>query len=192
MDGQYTINIAGVYYYIAETYRLECNYVEACRYYDQAILYNRSRDYYPGAAVLYTNYGVTIYQKGEKAIARQLFEHAERIYRDSHEYSGYPIMLSYLAVYDAEDGKYISAARRLQEAMDVSRRLASPWWMGITLYQTWKIRQLLEQRGVSVPELEALWPADPAEHCRLALSYLHRLQPRIESLELEKALKALT
>ena len=55
-----------------------------------------------------------------------------------------------------------------------------------------KIRQLLEQRGVSVPELEALWPADPAEHCRLALSYLHRLQPRIESLELEKALKALT
>ena len=192
VDGQYTINIAGVYYYIAETYRLECNYEEACRYYDQAILYNRSRDYYPGVAVLYTNYGVTVYQKGDTRTARQLFEHAERIYRDSHEYSGYPIMLAYLALYDAEDGNYASAARRLREAMEISQLIASPWWTGITIYQMWKIRQLLKQRGLDVPELTELWPADPAEHCRWALNYLHRLQPRIESKELEEALEALS
>lgn len=191
VDGQYTINIAGVYYYIAETYRLECDYEEACRYYDQAILYNRSRDYYPGVAVLYTNYGVTVYQMGDRVTARPLFEHAERIYRDSHEYSGYPIMLAYLALYDTEDGNYASAARRLREAMEVSQRLASPWWMGITVYQMWKVRQLLEQRGLEVPELTELWPEDPAEHCRWALSYLHRLQPRIESRELEETLEKL-
>ncbi|MBP3485231.1 MAG: hypothetical protein J6J81_00185, partial [Oscillospiraceae bacterium] len=118
-------------------------------------------------------------------------EHVERIYRDSHEYSGYPIMLSYLALYDAEDGNYASAARRLREAMDVSQRLASPWWMGITIYQMWKIRRLLEQRGLKVPELTELWPAEAAEHCRWALSYLHRLQPRIESRELEETLEEL-
>lgn len=192
IDGQYTINIAGVYYYIAETYRLECDFDEAFLYYDQAILYNRCRDYYPGVAVLYTNYGVTTYQKGEKEIARQLFEHAENIYKASHEFSGYPIMLSYLALYEVEEGKYDSAARRLREALRVSDMIASPWWKGITIYQTWKIRKLLEDRHLEVPELQAIWPADPREHCRWGLESLHRLQPRMESMELEQALEALS
>ena len=191
VDGQYTINIAGVYYYLAETYRLERNFDEALLYYDQAILYNRSREYYPGAAVLYTNYGVTAYQKGEKEIARQLFFHAEQIYQVSHEFSCFPIMMSHLAVYDAEDGSYSSAAQRIREALRVSEAIGSPWWMGITIYQTWRIRRLLEERGVSVPELQELWPADPAEHCRWGLSYLNRLEPRLEQEELLAALETL-
>ncbi len=134
MDGQYAINIAGAYNYMAETYRLEGRYPEAFHCYDQAIAYNRSRGYYPGAAVIYTNYGVAAYQSGQKAEARKLFRYAVDIYTDSHEYSGYPIALSYLALYDAQEDRFDRAAQQLRDALRLSETIASPWWKGITLY----------------------------------------------------------
>lgn len=188
---RYAINIAGSYNYIAEIYRLNGQYDQAFRAYDQAIIYNRSRGYYPGAAVFYTNYGVAAFQKGERAVARQLFHFALETYRAAHEYSGRPIALSYLAYYEAEDGNYAHAAEQIREAFQVSEQINSPWWMGITLYQCWKIRELLDAAGVEAPTLRALWPEDPLKHCRLCLSYLHRIQPRLETQEMERALAQL-
>lgn len=190
-DERYAINIAGAYNYIAESYRLEGNYDQAFLSYDQAIIYNRSRGYYPGAAVFYTNYGVAAFQKGEKEIARQLFLFALETYRAAHEYSGRPIALSYLAFYEAEEGRFALAADYIREAMQVSEMIGSPWWEGVTLYQCWKIRVLLEERGQESPELSALWPESPKEHCQLCLSYLRQLQPRLETQEMEAALAEL-
>lgn len=190
-DGKFAINIAGIYNYIAETYRLEGNFQQAFSYYDQAITYNRSRSYYPGAAVFYTNYAVAAFQYGNRKVARQLFEYALTIYRASHEYSELPIALSYLALYDTQDGNYVQAADRISEALRLSARIGSPWWTGITIFVLWQIRLLLEAASVSVAALEALWPFDKAEHCRWGLSFLCRLEPRAERIELENALAAL-
>ena len=79
-NDRYAINIAGAYHYIAECFRLEGRYEEAFPYYDKAIVHNRSRGYYPGAAVFYTNYGVCAFQKGEYEAAYQLFLYAMEIY----------------------------------------------------------------------------------------------------------------
>ena len=75
--------------------------------------------------------------------------------------------------------------------MQVSEMIGSPWWEGVTLYQCWKIRVLLEERGQESPELSALWPESPKEHCQLCLSYLRQLQPRLETQEMEAALAEL-
>jgi len=190
-DDRYAINIAGAYNYIAETFRLEKNYEAAFLAYDQAIIYNRSRGYYPGAAVFYTNYGVAAFQKGEREVARQLFNFALETYRAAHEYSGRPIALSYLACYAVEEGREDLAADYLREAFQVSRRIGSPWWEGITLYQCWKIRGLLERRGQTSPSLEALWPRSPLEHCRMCLGFLHRMPTRQVTVEMERALAEL-
>ncbi len=187
----YAVNIAGVYNYIAESYRLEGNYPQAFQFYDQAIAHNRSLGYYPGAAVFFTNYGVAAFQYGERDTAFQLFEHAEQIYRSSHEYSGYPITLSYLALYQSEKGEFSLAAENLREAHRISDMLGSPWWKGITLYLSWKIRMLLEGGGLESAQLQALWPESPLEHCRLCLSYLRKLQPTQEADEIEAALRRL-
>lgn len=189
--GKYAINIAGTYNYVAETYRLEGNFQQAFSYYDQAIAHNRSRNYYPGAAVFYTNYAVAAFQHGDKAVARQLFEYALTIYRTSHEYSELPIALSYLALYDTQDGDYALAADRISEALQLSARIGSPWWTGVTIYILWHIRLLLEATGDSAPSLEALWPADKAMHCNWGLSFLRKLEPRAEQIELESALATL-
>nr|MDE7220852.1 tetratricopeptide repeat protein [Oscillospiraceae bacterium] len=192
MDGRYAINIAGAYNYMAETYRLEGQYQAAFHCYDQAIAYNRSRGYYPGAAVIYTNYGVAADQNGQRAEAKKLFQYAVDIYTDSHEYSGYPIALSYLALYDAQEGRYDRAAQQLRDALRLSETIASPWWKGITLYMSWKIRCLMEERGQKNEDLEAFWPALKEDHCRQCLSCLHQLQPRIETEEMERELKRIT
>ena len=102
-----------------------------------------------------------------------------------------PIALSYLALFDVEDGQYVSAAARLSKALDVGRKMGSPWWNGITLYITWKIRLLLEKQAINVPELSALWPQDKRKHCIECLDCLHRLEPRTETAEMEQALEAL-
>lgn len=191
IDGQYAIHIAGVYNYIGECYRLEGEYDKAFHYYNQAIIYNRSRGYYPGAAVFYTNYGVAAYQNGEIEVARQLFVCAMEIYQASHEHSEYPIALAYLAVYDAEEGNFSRAADRLQEALQVSDMIGSPWWKGITVYLSYRIRILLSQRGETSQELAAVWPGSLREHCLWALSFLKKLQPCRETAEMEAALQQL-
>lgn len=187
-NGKYAINIAGVYNYMAESYRLEGNYCSAFHYYDQAISYNRSRGYYPGAAVIYTNYGVAAYQNGQVLEARQLFRYAVEIYTDSHEYSEYPIALSYLALYDAQEQNYSKAAEKLTEALTLCETIGSPWWKGITLFMSWKIRQLMKERRQSCGELESSWPVPEEEHCRWCLSCLQKLPPRIETTEMEHEL----
>ena len=85
----------------------------------------------------------------------------------------------------------ISAAARLSKALDVGRKMGSPWWNGITLYITWKIRLLLEKQAINVPELSVLWPQDKRKHCIECLDCLHRLEPRTETAEMEQALEAL-
>lgn len=188
VNGRYAINIAGVYNYMAETYRLEGNWAAAFHYYDQAISYNRSRGHYPGAAVIYTNYGVAAYQSGRIREARQLFRYAVEIYEDSHEYSEYPIAMAYLALYDAREEQYAGAAQRLRDALALCDTIGSPWWKGIVLYMSWKIRCLLAERGHVSPELESFWPRSEAEHCGWCLSCLRRLQPQTETAEMEREL----
>lgn len=187
-EGKYAINIAGCYNYIAEAYRLEGDFTNAFANYDQAIRYNRKRDFYPGAAVFYTNYGVAFWQTGRFEEARTSFLHAESLYTASHEYSAYPIALSYLAYYDVEAGNDRQAADRLKRALALSERIGSGWWMGVTIYMLWKIRKLLEAQGRSCQALEALWPRSRQEHCAWALSYLAGLPPRLERDELEQDL----
>lgn len=177
---------------MAESYRLEGRYSQAFRCYDQAIAYNRSRGYYPGAAVIYTNYGVAAYQNGQRSEARKLFRYAVDIYTDSHEYSGYPIALAYLALYDAQDGNFDRAAKQLRDALRLSETIGSPWWKGITLYMSWNIRRLMEKRSQRNEELETFWPASKEEHCRQCLSCLHQLKPRIETTEMEQELERIT
>ena len=190
-DGRYVINIAGCYNYIGESYRLEGRYDEAFPYYDQAIIYNRSYGYYPGAAVFYTNYGVTAFQKGELQAARQMFTYAVQIYHSSHEYSGYPIALSYLARYEADEGNYDAAVENIREAHRISDMIGSPWWKGVTIYNSWKIRQSLNRKHLMIPQLEALWPSSIREHCTWALDFLRKIQPTIERAELESELTQL-
>lgn len=125
-EGRYVISIAGAYNYIAETYRLERNFDKALEYYDKAILFNQHRGSYPGAAIIYTDYGVAAYQSGEKEVARELLSYAEELYQSFREYSQMPIALSYLALFDVEDGQYVSAAARLSKALDVGRKMGSP------------------------------------------------------------------
>ena len=190
-DDRYAINIAGAYNYIAECYRLEGRYDEAFHYYDKAIIHNRSRGYYPGAAVFYTNYGVCAFQKGEREAARHLFLYAVEIYRSSHEYSGFPLALSYLALFQVQQGDVTGAAERLEEAHHISDVIGSPWWKGITIYLSWVIRNELDEKGLAAPELRRLWPQREEEHCEWGLSFLRKLPPRLERQELEERLAQL-
>lgn len=188
MDGRYAINIAGVYNYIAETYRLEGNYDRAFSNYDQAIAYNRNRGYYPGAALFYTNYGVAAYQSGCPKEAKRLFLYAVEIYEESREYSEYPIALAYLALFDSQEGKLEQAAERLTKALELCDTIGSPRWKGVTIFITWKIRQLMKEKHLNCPTIENLWPDSEEAHCIWCLSYLHQLQPRKETREMEQAL----
>lgn len=190
-NDRYAINIAGAYHYIAECFRLEGRYEEAFPYYDKAIVHNRSRGYYPGAAVFYTNYGVCAFQKGEYEAAYQLFLYAMEIYHSSHEYSCYPLALGYLALYQVQRGEFAQAESQLKEAHRISDVIGSPWWKGIVIYLSWRIRSYLDRTGQVVPSLQALWPASEEEHCRWGLSYLERISPRIEAGELKQRLAEL-
>lgn len=190
-SGRYDIPIAGAYNYMAETYRLEGKYEKAFETYDQAIVFNKSRGSYPGAAVIYTDYGIAAFQNGDEEEARSLFEYAEELYSSYHEYSQRPIALSYLAYFDVRDKAYEEAVERLRQAMEISDRIRSPRWKGETIYMLWRIRRLLEANGQRVSALEALWPQDPKEHCKWALRYLSRVGPRLEEREIKSELEAL-
>lgn len=190
-NDRYAINIAGAYNYIAECYRMEHNYDIAFEYYDKAIVYNRSRGYYPGAAVFYTNYGVCAFQKGEYEVALELFKYALEIYHASHEYSAYPVALAYLAFYAVHDKEYRKAAEYFSEAMRVCDVIGSSSWKGIVIYLMWRTRSYLAQEGLEIPFLNELWPDSEEEHCCWALSFLEPLPSCVESEELRQNLRRL-
>lgn len=188
----YDIHVAGAYNYMAEDDRLEGNYDQAFLNYDQAILHNRSLGLYPGSAVFYTDYGVAAAQKGEERTARSLFAYAAELYRSSREFSCRPIAMSYLAYYQVQDGDYDGAAQALEDAFQVCGRIGSPWWLGVTLYQCWRIRALLDERGEDQPRLRALWPRSKREHCLRCLEQLNKIYPTPERAEMEQALSLLS
>ena len=120
-----------------------------------------------------------------------MFTYAVQIYHSSHEYSGYPIALSYLARYEADEGNYDAAVENIREAHRISDMIGSPWWKGVTIYNSWKIRQSLNRKHLMIPQLEALWPSSIREHCTWALDFLRKIQPTIERAELESELTQL-
>lgn len=188
-EGRYAIHVAGCYNYLAESFRLRGDYPHAFSFYEKALYYNQKKDYYPGAAVFYTNYGTSLFQAGQKERAREMFLRAEVIYRGSYEYSAYPVALSYLALYDEEDGRDAEAAEKLERALEICRKIGSGIWMGITLYLMWRIRIRHEESGRRQDALEALWPGTRKEHCLKALSYLRRCTPGPELAFMEKEYK---
>lgn len=188
----YDIHVAGAYNYMAEDDRLEGNFAQAFLDYDQAVLHNRGQGMSPGSAVFYTGYGVAAAQNGEERTARSLFSYAAELYRASREFSCRPIAMSYLAYYQVQDGDYDGAAQALEDAFQVCGRIGSPWWLGVTLYQCWRVRALLDERGEDQPRLRALWPASKREHCLQCLEQLNKIQPTLERTEMEQALAQLS
>lgn len=187
---KYALSIAGAYNYIAESYRLQGRVKEALKYYDEAIVYNRRRGYYPGAAVLYTNYGVAAFQMGNEDAAEKLFEYADEIYQAFDEFSEYPIALAYLAYFDAKKQEMSSACQRIRKALALCDRFLSPWWKGVTIYMMWRIRADFGDRQ-DIGELADLWPESEEEHCEWCLSYLHQIEWREETQQIEQALQKL-
>lgn len=187
---KYALSIAGAYNYIAESYRLQGRVKEALKYYDEAIVYNRRRGYYPGAAVLYTNYGVAAFQMGNEDAAEKMFEYADEIYQAFDEFSEYPIALAYLAYFDAKKQEMSSARQRIRKALALCDRFLSPWWKGVTIYMMWKIRADFGDRQ-DIGELADLWPGSEEEHCEWCLSYLHQIEWREETQQIEQALQKL-
>lgn len=187
---KYALSIAGAYNYIAESYRLQGRVEEALKYYDEAVVYNRRRGYYPGAAVLYTNYGVAAFQIGNEDAAEKMFAYADEIYEAFDEFSEYPIALAYLAYFDAKKQEMSSARQRLKKALALCDRFLSPWWKGVTIYMMWKIRADFGDRQ-DIGELADLWPESEEEHCEWCLSYLHQIEWREETQQIEQAFQKL-
>lgn len=191
-DDRYTINIAGAYNYIAESYRMEHDYQQAFLAYDQAILYNRSRGYYPGTAVFYTNYGVAAAQSGEHRIAKQLLNFALETYREAHEYSERPIALSHMAYYEAEAGNFGTAAKYIKEGVRISAMIGSPLWKAIVCYQGWRIHVMIARRHQDAPELCQLWPQDLTDHTNKCLSKLKNVTRGTPPKDIVDAIQVLT
>lgn len=176
--GSCSIHIACVYNYIGETYRIERRYEDAFQAYDQAIYYNRGTGNVPIVAVFYTNYGVAAFDTGETEVAHQLFQYAEQIYQSYHMFSGYPIALSHLALYDAKANDWDSAARRLRAAQDICNQIRSPWWTGVMWYFAWKVSLLYRQQKAVCKKLDILLPSSEHDLLFLIIESLKKI-PRI-------------
>ena len=191
-DDRYAINIAGAYGYIAESYRMEHNYPQAFLAYDQAILYNRSCGYYPGTAVLYTNYGVAAEQSGEQRVAKKLFNFALETYQKTYEYSGRPIALSHLAYFEAEAGNFDLAAQYLDEGFRISDTIGSPLWKATVCYHCWKIHALILDRNQNAPVLEKRWPKSLNKHARNCLLTLNNMRHGMPPKDIKDAIREIT
>lgn len=191
-DARYSVSIAGAFNYLAETYRLQQRYGEALLYYDKAIFHNRSRGQYPGGAVFYTNRGICLFQKGDEAAAREMFQKALEIYDASHEFSGYSSALAYMALYQAREGNIQAAFDGIQRAHRICDTIGYPGEKGIIIYLCWEIRTRLgAESNQACRQLAALWPASEREHCTWGLSYLDKLPPTVESRILRRRLEEL-
>ncbi len=186
-EGEFRTKIAGAYNYLGEVLRQSGELDRAVKYYNIALDQKVHSTGTAGSAIILTNKGQALFQKGKEELAEKIFCHAEDVQKRSREYSGLPILLSYRSLYLLREGNIQMSAARMKRAMEISRMIRSPWWLGFCLYMGWRIRK---EYALPLPsEWTGLFPEDAGEHLRKARELLKNSPYTLEKRILEQEIQ---
>lgn len=130
-EDKYASNIAAIHNYIGEIRRYSMKFSRALNYYDEAINICKRKSFLRGLTIFNTNAGRTAFEMGDYERAKQYFKKALAQYNQYDIVWGRSVAEAYMALLLIGDGEYREAYNCLQRADEMSRRLKSPYEIGL-------------------------------------------------------------
>ncbi len=131
-EDKYASNIAAIYNYLGEIRRYSMKFSRALNYYDEAISICRQKSFLRGLTIFNTNAGRTAFEMGDYERAKQYFRKALTQYNQYDIVWGRSVAEAYMALLLIGDGEYREGYHCLKRAEELSRRLKSPYEIGLT------------------------------------------------------------
>ncbi|MDY6086183.1 MAG: AAA family ATPase [Peptoniphilaceae bacterium] len=182
---RYAINIAAAMNYIGEIRFQMGQYEEALAQFESALELTRDKKALSALSVFYINKGKALYAMGEKGAARETFLAAEGLYAHFDAYWKRPVLESYLALMDIDDGSFAQAAERLTSAIAIAKQMNDPRAEGAAYFAA--TRFMTEAPEKAKRDAEALNGRTALEYRRAALALLDPNRDHYEIQRLSEA-----
>ena len=131
-EDKYASNIAAIHNYIGEIRRYSMKFSRALNYYDEAINICKRKSFLRGLTIFNTNAGRTAFEMGDYERAKLYFKKALVQYNQYDIVWGRSVAEAYMALLLIGDGEYREAYHCLKRADELSKRLKSPYEIGLT------------------------------------------------------------
>ncbi|WP_054870492.1 AAA family ATPase [Caloranaerobacter sp. TR13] len=130
-EDRYSLNIAAAYNYIGEIRRHNMSFSTALTFYDKAIKICEDKKVIRGLTIFTTSAGQAAYDMGDYHRARQYLRKALNVYNQIDTLWGRSTAEGYMALLYVQEGKYREALECLKRADSFSKKLKSPYELGL-------------------------------------------------------------
>ena len=128
---KYLLNIAAAYNYIGEGKRKNKQFLEALKYYNQAINFCEDKKITRGLPIFCTNAGQANYDIGNYTKAKEYFYKALQMTTEFDSVWGRSTAHGYLSLILVKEGKYHQALEEFKKAIEDANKLKNPYENGL-------------------------------------------------------------
>lgn len=171
-EDRYSLNIAAAYNYIGEIRRYNMKFSDALRYYDKAMNICDEKKIFRGIAVFNTNAGKAAFDMGDYQRAKSYFVKALNDYNQMDTLMGRSSAEGYMAVLLAREGRYDQALLCLKKSEAYSKRLKSPYELGLVSRVKAEIKVHMDRNPRLKSIFETYLPLTAGEYCKEGMQHL--------------------
>lgn len=171
-EDRYSLNIAAAYNYIGEIRRYNMKFSDALRYYDKAMSICDEKKIFRGIAVFNANAGKAAFDMGDYQRSKNYFVKAINDYNQTDTLMGRSSAEGYMAVLLAKEGKYDKALECLKRSEAYSKRLKSPYELGLVSRAKAEIKMQMDRNQRLKNIFEDYLPLTAAEYCEEGIQHL--------------------
>lgn len=179
---RYSLNIAACYNYIGEIRRHNMKFADALKYYDKSMKICKDKRIYRGVNIFNTNAGQAAYEMGDYIRAKKYLENALDMNENMDSIWGRSIAEAYLALLLSKEGKYKESLEHLKNADGFSKKLKSPYEMGIVYRVKAEIRKNMDENSELKSSYSNYLDRTTKYYCNIGIKLLRKVK---ESYEIE-------
>ncbi|WP_427338230.1 AAA family ATPase [Caloranaerobacter sp. DY30410] len=187
-EDRYSLNIAAAYNYIGEIRRHNMSFSTALNYYDKAIKICEDKKVIRGLTIFTTNAGQAAYDMGDYHRARQYLRKALNVYNQIDTLWGRSTAEGYMALLYIQEGKYREALECLKRADSFSKKLKSPYELGLIYRVKAEIRSKMDRNQFLNDIFKDYLKRDLKYYCDCGIELLKKVKESYE-IDILKALR---
>ncbi|KGG80489.1 serine/threonine protein kinase [Caloranaerobacter azorensis H53214] len=187
-EDRYSLNIAAAYNYIGEIRRHNMSFSTALTFYDKAIKICEDKKVIRGLTIFTTNAGQAAYDMGDYHRARQYLRKALDVYNHIDTLWGRSTAEGYMALLYIQEGKYKEALESLKRADYFSKKLKSPYELGLIYRVKAEIRSKMGKNQFLNDIFKDYLNKDLKYYCDCGIELLKKVRESYE-VDILKALR---
>ena len=179
-EDKYSLSIAAAYSYLGEIRKYNLSFFDALNYYDKAISISSDKKALSSLAIFNTNAGQAAFDSGDFEKAKQYLREAIKMYDQYDTYWGHSTAEGYNALLFVKDGRYDEALESLKRADEYSKKLKSPYELGLVFRVKAEIKSNMKNNSDLNGIFKEYLDLDINEYCSRGIKLLEKTKKYYE------------